>query len=122
MDVLEMMQAELNTPKNQFNGEEPICEKCHNTGWVMYEDEQGYMWQKECECGYRQKSIMQSRLRFASIPEMYRDVKLTDLKLSIYQTDEAKETFTKAGKAVKYWLDNLDKMIEKGKGNISSIK
>lgn len=115
MDVLAEMQKTI-TATMTSEPEENECPMCHGSGWVMYEDDNGCLWQKECECGIRQQMIMKSRLKFASIPELYKNTRLKDLSLSAYQNGESREIFKVACKAIKYWLDNLDTMIEKGKG------
>lgn len=71
---------------------------------------------KECECGIRQKEIQESRLRFASIPETYKDVTLKDIKTKFYTKPESKNLIKAAGEFISWYLENLDKNIEEGKG------
>ena len=115
MDALQEMQEAI-TPTMTSEETENVCPKCHGSGWVMYEDEKGCLWQKECECGIRQLMIMKSRLKFASIPAIYRNTRLKDLRYDAYQNSESRDIYKKAAGAIKFWLDNLDKMLERGKG------
>lgn len=89
---------------------------CRNTGWVLSRDENGYEIAKECSCGIRQREIQNSRLRFASIPETYKDVRLKDLSTKYYKKEESRNIIMAAGMFVKEYLNNLDENIESGKG------
>lgn len=118
MDALQEMQQDLveNTQKMTSGNDEDICLKCKNTGWVIYEDANGCFWQKQCECGIRQRQILKNRLKFASVPMMYANTRLKDLRYDVYLEAKSREVYKKAAGAIKYWLDNLDKMLENGKG------
>ena len=86
------------------------CPKCKDTGRYLGDDNIAY----ECECGALQKQILESKLRFASVPETYKDVTLKDFNTRFYKKDKT------AAKVVidnvKYWLDHMDAMTEAGKG------
>lgn len=92
------------------------CPKCKGTGWETYIGENGYEYARECSCGIRQREIQESRLRFASIPETYKDVTLKDIKTSYYTKPESKNLIKAAGEFISWYLENLDKNIEEGKG------
>lgn len=79
-------------------------------------DENGYEIAKECSCGIRQREIQNSCLRFASIPETYKDVRLKDLSTKYYKKEESRNIIMAAGMFVKEYLNNLDENIESGKG------
>lgn len=92
-----------------------VCPFCHNTGWEeVSKDGQGVF--RECRCGLRQKQIMQGRLSFAEIPETFRDIHLSAFSLDAYTTVEGRKAASSACKAIKYWLDNLDTMRDRGMG------
>ena len=57
-----------------------------------------------------------NKLSFAAIPETYKDVRLTDFKLSYYKTQESRDIFKASANHVKWYLDNLYQNIEHGKG------
>lgn len=71
---------------------------------------------KECECGIRQKEIQESRLRFASIPETYKDVSFKDITARYYIRPESKKQIKAISDLIKDYLENLDKNTEAGKG------
>lgn len=71
---------------------------------------------KECDCGIRQREIQESRLRFASIPVNYQDVTLGDIKTSCYLKPESKSVVKAVVELIKWYLTNLDKNVESGKG------
>ena len=85
---------------------------CHGTGWVFT----NYNTVKECECGIRQREIQENRLKFASIPVNYKDVSLSDLRTSFYKKPESKAVFKATAELIKWYLEELDKNIESGKG------
>lgn len=92
------------------------CPICNGTGWELYNDENGNEYARECKCGIRQREINENRLRFASIPETYKGVLLKDMRLSFYTKQESKDTIKASIGFIKWYLDNLDKNIEEGKG------
>lgn len=89
-----------------------ICPLCKGRGWVFTD----YNTVKECECGLIEQERQNSKLRFASIPETYRNVSLKDMRFSCYQRKESKDTFRAAAEFVKWYLENLDENVENGKG------
>lgn len=93
-----------------------VCSKCNGTGLIFYEDENGYRFQRECECGLIENERMASRLRFANLPEIYRTVRLKDTKTDCFRNPDERKRFSTACKMVKYYLDHFDDMHEKGMG------
>ena len=59
---------------------------------------------------------MQNRLRFANIPEAFKDVRLSEFSIGVYKDEKSKNTIRNSCAAIKYWLDNLDSMRERGMG------
>ena len=93
-----------------------ICPLCNGTGWELYIGEDGREYARECSCGKRQKEIGKGRLRFASIPETYKDVRLKDMRFSFYEKPESKNVFKATAELVKWYLENLKENEEAGKG------
>lgn len=73
------------------------------------------MWQKECSCGLIQRERMESRLRFASIPEAYKNIRKDSIK-NVYQKPESKKAMMALCTAIKYWIEHFDEMNREGKG------
>ena len=96
--------------------EDTVCPICNNTGWELYRDENGNEVAKECSCGIYQRQIQENRLKFATIPETYKDVRLKDVVVRYYEKQESKDVVKAALGFVKWYLDNLEKNIEEGKG------
>lgn len=88
------------------------CEYCNGTGWE-YDPETNTA--KECRCGMIAKRIQENKLKFASIPETYRNINLKDIQTSYY-TGENLNLMQGVARAIKFYLDNLDEMEEQGKG------
>lgn len=103
-------------PKTKNSEECGTCPKCNGSGWELYRDENGYEYAKECECGLVEKKRQASKLKFAEIPETYRNVTLKDMRFSCYEKPESKNIFKAAAELVKWYLENLDQNIENGKG------
>lgn len=91
---------------------EDVCPLCKGKGWMFVDDDTV----KECECGLLEKERQGSKLRFAAIPEAYKNVRLTDLKLNMYKKQESRNVFKSVAGNIKWYLDNLYKNIEQGKG------
>lgn len=89
---------------------------CNGSGWELYVGEDGNEYARECECGIRQRQISDSRLRFATIPETYKDVRLKNISTKYYKMPESKSTIKAVAEFVKWYLDNLDENTENGKG------
>lgn len=100
-----MNQTSSNTPTTN-------CPLCNGSGWVFTD----FNTVKECECGIREREIQESRLRFASIPEAYKDVRLSDMHYRYYTKQNSKNAFKAVAGFVKWYLENLDENIESGKG------
>lgn len=92
-----------------------ICPKCNGGGWELYLDENGYEVARECDCGILERQRQESKLRFAAIPDNYKDVRLKDFTTRFYSKDN-KNTARAVTDIVKYWLENKDEMTEQGKG------
>lgn len=96
------------------SGHECECPICHGTGWELLKNDEGLEEATPCRCGLREKEIQDSKLRFATIPETYKDVTFKDFTIRYYTKDKT------GGKAVidavKYWIDHMDAMTEAGKG------
>lgn len=93
-----------------------VCTICNNTGWETYIGEDGYEYARECSCGIRQREIQENRLRFAAIPETYKDVLLKNVTARFYLKPESKQVFKAVSELVKWYMDNLDQNFEEGKG------
>ena len=102
------------TQNSEQSGNE--CPLCHGSGWELFTDDAGNEYARECQCGLRQKEIHASRLRFASIPETYRNTAFGDMRTSYYTKTESKNIIKASLSLVKWYLDNLDENIRNGKG------
>lgn len=92
------------------------CSKCKDEGYILWQDKDGHSFYKECDCGIKKKRILQERLKFAEIPEMYKGCGWKGLRSSVYLNGESKKVFVQAGKSIRGWYDALLKMQEVGMG------
>ena len=89
-----------------------VCPLCKGTGWMFIDDNTV----KECECGLLENERQESKLKFASIPATYKDIRLKDITTRYYQKKESKEIFKAVSKLVKWYLDDLYTNIDEGRG------
>lgn len=113
MTELEKAETEKTS---QMNPSFDVCPICHGGGWEYYKDNEGREMGRECSCGALKMRVYNKRLRFANIPESFQDVKLENFKKSVYLNPESREKIIEAAKAVRYWIQNLDKMKKSGIG------
>lgn len=93
-----------------------VCPKCKDTGRYLYEDENGYVFSRECECGIYARKVMENRLKFANLPKIFESVRLDNFDKDIYSLSENKKLIEADINAIRYWIDNLDEMQSRGKG------
>ena len=83
------------------------CPYCNDTGWIVDEDNNA----TPCRC-YK-KRMLNSRIKFANIPEAFKDIRLSSFSLSYYKN---KESINEIVDAIKYYINNLDEMKNEGIG------
>lgn len=88
------------------------CSKCGGRGWYFVD----YNTVKECECGIVEQERQSSKLRFASIPEAYKEITLKDMTTKYYLKSESKTVFKASAELIKWYLENLEDNLEEGKG------
>ncbi len=89
------------------------CPICGGTGLITRKVN-GIEFGKNCECINR--AIFENKLKFANIPEDYRNIKVSDFKTTIYQKEESRKLAKDAREIVKNYILNFDKMDRLGKG------
>ncbi len=79
---------------------------------------------RECRCGLRQKQIMDSRLSFANIPEIFKEMRIQSFDATAYEDAGNRNKAANVIKAVEYWMNNFDQMQDRGIGMYlySSVK
>lgn len=87
------------------------CPKCLGRGWVFINENTVV----ECDCGLNERERQNSKLRFANIPDNYKDIRLKDFATKHY-SQENKASAKAVINAVKYWIDHKDIMTEQGRG------
>lgn len=90
-----------------------VCQKCGGSGWIYY-TENGYEFGKKCECW--DKIVASRRLQFAELPEVFKDVKLSNFNWQIYRTIESRNLIAVAAKTITYYLENFEEMKSNGMG------
>lgn len=83
------------------------CPKCNGQGWIWINKNTV----KECEC--RQEMLMNNKVKFANIPEAFKDLRLDSFSTAFYQD---KESIGKIVAVIKDYMDHLDDMKAEGIG------
>ncbi len=92
------------------------CPECGGSGWRLVEDADGVPYCEECPCGIRKKTILANQLKFAELPDVFKDSNFNNLKSTVYLNHESKIAFSQAAGAIKYWLTNISDMQKNGIG------
>lgn len=92
------------------------CPLCNDTGVIEYEDAKGYRMWKDCECGIKEKKKIESRLKFADIPEAFKNMTMENFRTDIYEKPESEKIIIADKKVVDHWLEHYDEMKVKGQG------
>lgn len=69
---------------------------------------------RECKC--RKEQINHNRLKFANVPEPFRDLKLADFNIAYYKEEKNKKLVRIACKIIKNYIDNFQTFQENGVG------
>lgn len=106
--------------------DEEYCRVCKGRGWFFVKDAENEAYEvlRECKCGAAKKEKKGRLETFAEIPESFRDNRLSSFSTDVYTEEKSKKRAGVAIKGVKYWLNNYEKMLERGIGLYfySSIK
>jgi len=87
--------------------------KCNGDGWVKVIDDDNYERLNHCDC--RKLVLMQDRLKFAQIPEEFKELRISDFNTDIY-SGANKKTAEMVKKIAIGYINNFEKMKEMGKG------
>lgn len=88
------------------------CPKCKDTGYILeYID--GHCLARKCDCGCLERQQLEKQRKFASIPEAFKDMRLSNFSTAKYEnTDQLRDTIG----VIKYWTESMEQMIEDGTG------
>lgn len=98
------------TPESSKDSKCPLCD---GTGWT-FRIENGMEFRKSCEC--RNREIEKSKLRFADIPEHFKDMKLENFSASVYTSESSRALIRGICKTIKEYIDNFQEFHEQGVG------
>ena len=103
----------MTSQKTTSPSAESRCSKCGDSGWEFYTDAEGVKRTRKCSCGLIDRSIMDRQKAYAEIPDAFKDYRLDSFKTTIYKD---KAIIAEASKTIRYWFQNLDKMMDEGIG------
>lgn len=83
------------------------CEHCGGTGWIWIDGNTV----KPCKC--RDEMLINNKVKFANIPEAFKDIRLSSFSTGYYQD---KESINQIVESIKEYLGNLKGMKDEGIG------
>lgn len=86
------------------------CSLCNGTYWIITEDGVA----KRCKCFESEKQ--KRRLRFANIPETYKDVTLGNFDKTVYKLAESRNSIQTAVELINVYIEDFIEYHEAGKG------
>lgn len=90
-----------------------FCHKCGGMGFVLLEKD-GLCYAKECDC-YKER-VLYNRLRFANLPEGFKDYTLQNFNAGVYKMPESRNRIGIACRVIKTYLAEYETMEEAGMG------
>ena len=116
-DLQNQLESHQTTPiaTSDARTDKPVCPlgKCDGSSFVPKTDAEGVERYGYCEC--RKLLAMQSKMRFAEIPEEFRELKVSDFNIAMYSNHNRKIAETVKKIAIGY-INNFSTMREMGKG------
>lgn len=91
------------------------CAKCRDIGYYEVE-ENGYTYACECECGKIQRERIETKLRFAALPEEFRGQTVDNFRVDCYSTPQDQELARAAKLISKRFVERFEEIKEMGKG------
>ena len=108
------IQSSQCSKEQTSNLQDSKCPHCDGTGWIMRIDENGMEFCKSCEC--RNAAIEKAKLKFADIPEHFKDMKLENFSAGVYQKEESKGIIRLVCSAVKEYVESFSEYYNQGIG------
>lgn len=117
MDTLKEITQRILEEHTQNNPEAKLdkCPYCHGIGWEIIDDGRAGIGRK-CRNGCHEKNIINNRLSFANIPEAFKDVRLSNFDIKIYNDIKSQIKIKATIEVIEYWLNNFKIMKEQGMG------
>lgn len=91
------------------------CSKCCDTGYYMVE-ENGYTFACECECGKIQRERVETKLRFAALPEEFKGQTVDNFRTDCYLTPQNQELARAAKMISRRFVERFEDIQDMGKG------
>lgn len=116
-EKLKDLRATFNASSKPEDGlsltDSDVCPICHGDEWILKVVD-GVQVAEPCKC--REKAVKARRIRFAELPDVFRDKTLKAFSVSVYETQESKEKVRTACRIIKEYLDMFDEAQETGMG------
>lgn len=108
-----MSSGLLSRDSGKSSKDSDICPICRGTEWIT-EVVDGVEVAFPCKC--REENRMRRRIRFAEIPEAFKDMTLATFRTSVYKAPESRRTINVACAMIKEYIGAFDEAKSKGMG------
>lgn len=103
---------DLGTPPSRDSDD--TCPICGGDEWIFERGDDGCLYCKPCKC--REQAVLKRRLRFANIPDTFKDMRLNTFRADIYRQPEGRRAISIACKLIKEYLDGFGEALDRGLG------
>ena len=108
-----MSNGLLSRDSEKSSEDSDICPICRGTEWIT-EVVDGVEVAFPCKC--REENRMRRRIRFAEIPEAFKDMTLATFRTSVYKAPESRKTINVACAMIKEYIGAFDEAKSTGMG------
>ena len=109
----DMSSGLLSRDSGKSSKDSDICPICGGTEWIT-EVVNGVEMASPCKC--REENRMRRRIRFAEIPEAFKDMTLATFRTSVYKAPESRRTINVACAMIKEYIGAFDEAKSTGMG------
>lgn len=93
-----------------------FCPLCKDTGFEIYYDKDKHCVARECKCGLYKRKIFNNTLKFANLPDTFKNVRICNFDKNLYKLPESQNKAEIVIKCVNYWLSEFETLKDRGMG------
>lgn len=108
------MKSWQNGESEENSQDSDVCPICGGDEWILARDGNGI--ERAIPCSCREKAVMSRRLRFAEIPEAFKDMDLKTFRTDVYRKPDSRKKISDACQIIKVYLEDFKNQKETGMG------
>lgn len=109
----ELSGRQLGQESQETSKDSKFCPICGGMGFILFEKD-GLCYSRKCDC-YKER-VLHNRLRFANLPEGFKDYTLQNFNAGMYRKSESRKKIGIACQVIKTYLAEFEAMEEAGLG------